>query len=510
MSKRFFLILALVFILLLPCLPAMAEAYNFPSIMAGVQLPDGVYKTVLTQDNLQANEGYIKTRGSTVQAWADDFAARGILLQAFDPANDRVLVISALQDVDAQQLFDINQHTSDVRKKYRLSHGNDGAFTVLGYRYDAVSWKNFTGVGRFLQLRYSYRQGGDLIHRGYQRRTIRNGYTITIDMQVFGRQLKAADNSALNKVFDTFAFSRILPMPELPITLNETETAPVETSKPDFTMKGKTKPNAKLTAVLMSFGTSETKVFNASANKSGNYSLPVQLPGEDVYLMTLTVEYEGLEDFSKSFNIRYQKGLLPAQIIAPPPPELTSDEFRLTGQTTETGVTARLSVNGVESSKNVGKNGSFYFDIDTSKEGAFDIRLTLSKKGLTDRVFSFNSYRYLSRQAQEDAIKQNAVSPEYDELMSNPDAYDAQTLTYEGYITAKENIEGEWTIRFALKKTGSGFEDSFLLSATEDPGLPVNTPVRIYGEMAGIAVIQQESGVEERLPKLQLTLISGE
>ncbi len=107
-------------------------------------------------------------------------------------------------------------------------------------------------------------------------------------------------------------------------------------------------------------------------------------------------------------------------------------------------------------------------------------------------------------------MKQNAITPEYDELRSNPDAYDAQVLTYEGYITAKENIEGEWTIRFALKKTDTGFEDLLLLSATEDPGLPVNTPVRIYGQMAGIAVLEQDSGAEERLPTLQLTLISGE
>ncbi len=510
MSKRFLPILALVLVLLLPGMPAMAEAYSFPAIMAGIQLPDGVYQTVLTPENLQANEAYITSRGSTVGAWAEDYTARGILLQAFDPKNDRVLVISALQDVDAKQIFDINQHPSDVRAKYRLSHGNDGSYTILGYRYDSVSWKNFSGVGRFLQLRYSYRQGGELIHRGYQRRTIRNGHTITIDMQVFGRQLKAADNTALNKVFDTFRFSQILPMPELPITLSETATAPVETSKPDFIMKGKTKPNARLTAVLMSFGTSETKVFSGTADRSGEYSLPVQLPGEDVYLMTLTVESEGLEDFSKSYNIRYQKGLLPAQIIAAPPPSITDEAFRLVGQTTETGVTARISVNGIESSKNVGKNGSFFFDIDTRKEGAYDIRLTLSRKGLTDRVFNFSSYRYLSREAQEDAMKQNALSPEYDELLNNPDAYDDQVLTFEGYVTAKENIEGEWTIRFALKKTDTGFDELFLLNATEDPGLPVNTPVRIYGQMTGVAVLEQEGGTQERLPALQLIPVSVE
>ncbi len=510
MRKRPFLILALTILMLLPGIQAMAEAYDFPAVMAGVQLPEGVYQTVLTPENLKENGAFIQARGGTVDAWAADFAARGILLQAHDLQNDRVLVITALQDVDAKRLFDINEQSSDTRGKYRLSHGNDGAYTVLGYRYDAVSWKNFPGAGRFLQLRYAYRQGGDLVHRGYQRRTIRNGYTITVDMQVFGRQLKPADNTALNKVFDTFAFSRILPVPELPITLEETATAPVETGQPGFTMKGKTKPNAALTAVLMSFSTSEAKVFQATANKAGAYTLPVEMPGEDVYLMTLTVESEGLEDFSKAYNILYQKGLLPAQIIATPPPEIYEDAFLLAGQTTETGVTARLSVNGTEKSKNVPRSGSFTFDIDTSAEGPYDIRLTLSKKGLTDRVFQFKATRYLSRQAQEEMALQTAVSPEYAELLANPDTYDGQTLTYQGYITGKENADGDWTLRFALRKTDSGFEDLLVLIADQDPELSVDEPVRIYGQMVGVAVSQDGNGVETRYPRLQLIPVTGE
>ena len=88
-------------------------------------------------------------------------------------------------------------------------------------------------------LRYNFRQGGSVEHRGYQRRTIYNGYTITLDMKVLGgRQLKSADNKALNKVFDTLTFTQTLPLPQLPVSFDEQITAP---SKQDtFTMKGKT------------------------------------------------------------------------------------------------------------------------------------------------------------------------------------------------------------------------------------------------------------------------------
>ncbi len=510
MRAKAILLAALTMLLLVPGLSAGAEGFTFDDIHASISLPEGVYETVLTPGNLKDNEAFIVSRGGTVEGWAADFKARGVLLQAYDQEEDRVLVVTALKDVDAQRIFDVNAQGTDVRAAYRISHGPRGAWVVLGYRYDAVSWKNFAKIGRFLQLRYEYREGGDLVRRGYQRRTVRNGYSITVDMQVYGRPLKGGDNTALNKVFNTFTFSKILPLPSLPITLDETATAPVETSKPSFTMKGKTKPGASMTAVVMSFSTGASKVFETVANKAGNYTLPVDLPGEDIYLMTLTVHSEGLEDLSKAYNIRYQAGLLPVQITGAPPSEVLADELLLSGVTTETGVTARLTVNGKETVKNVPRSGAFTFSIDTAREGAYDIRLTLSKKGLQDRTFQYQTTRYLSRQTQQDAVRQNASSPDYAELVKNPDAYDGQTLTYEGYITKVENADGEWLLRFALRKTDEGFEDLMVLNADAEPAFSTDTPVRVYGRMIGLSVGTDAAGREERLPKLQLLLTAGE
>lgn len=505
MHIRRTIILVLAILLVLPGMPARAEAFTFANIHANVSLPEGAYHTILTPDNLASQETFIRSQGGTVESWTADFQARGVLLKAYDQPNDRVLEITALADVDAKNIFDVNEHSSDVRAKYRLSHGTGGSWAVLGYRYDSISWGNFKGVGRFLQLRYSYRQGDEVVRRGFQRRGIRNGYTITFDMQVFGRQVAGKDNTALNKVFDTFAFTQILPVPPLPITLEETATVPVETSEASFTMKGKTKPEAKLSAALISFGGTTSQVFEATANKAGIYSLPITLPGEDVYILNLTVSAPGLEDFSKSYNIRYQQGLLPAQITSAPPAAFTGDSFTITGTTTQTGVTARLVVNGVETQKAVPRSGQFSFTFDTRAEGAYDIQLTLSKKGLNDRLFTYNAYRALSDAAKEAVLAQSAKTPEYAMLLANPEQYDGQMLAYEGTLVDKKEEAGEWLLTIAISKTETDFSDMIVASLDRDPGLVLNTQVRVYGQMVGLYNAQQDAGTS--LPRLHTSLI---
>lgn len=510
MRKRSYILIALALFLVFPFLPATAQSFTFAGPNFFLNLPDQVYSPVLTPDNLQQNEGFIQSQGGTLESWTADFAARGVLLMAYDQANSRVLLVTAEQDVDGQRLFDINEHDSDTRARYRLSHGKDGAYAILGYRYDSVSWKNFKNIGRFLQLRYSFRQGGEVVRRGFQRRSIRNGYTITVDMQVFGRQLSGGDNTALNKVFDTLSFSQVLPLPPLPISLDESATAPVETSKSEFTMRGITKPGASLRAALMSFGAGSTTIFEATANKNGAYTLPITMPGEDVYLMTLTVSAQGAEDLSKTYNIRYQKGLLPAQITAEPPAELTGDSLTLAGYTSEAGVSATLRVNGQDQSLNVPRNGNFSFQVDTSQEGKYEIRLTLSKRGFDDRVFAYTANRFLSQEARETVLNATAQSPSYQELMENPESFDGRLLRFTGTIIEKHNDTDTWVFHLATKKDGSNYGDIVILTSEADQPFTVNTQVRVYGQMVGMYLAKDLQGEELSLPNLQLSMMLGQ
>ena len=43
------------------------------------------------------------------------------------------------------------------------------------------------------------------------RRTIRNGYEIDFDMQIYGRSTTNKDNTNLNKIWETFTFVEVLP-----------------------------------------------------------------------------------------------------------------------------------------------------------------------------------------------------------------------------------------------------------------------------------------------------------
>ena len=134
----------------------------------------------------------------------NQFEADGTLLKAIDEKNGRTLVITARKDLDAQTYFDLNNQDDDMRKEFRVSHTDGSAYGVLGYAYTSAKWQNYgKNALRFLRTKYSLHQDGQQICTGYQRRTIRNGYTITLDMQVTGRSAKDADDTALEKIMKT-------------------------------------------------------------------------------------------------------------------------------------------------------------------------------------------------------------------------------------------------------------------------------------------------------------------
>jgi hypothetical protein len=500
MQRR--VIIFMSFVLALSCLgfSASAENYEFDDIYASLSLPSDVYNNVITKDNAANNEDTLKSLGYEVES----FNTGGMLLIASDKKNDRLLTLSAVKDGEAEQYFNINEHTPQTRASYRRLHSASDRFKVLGYHYNSVEWKNFKKSGRWLMLRYNFRQGGSVEHRGYQRRTIYNGYTITMDMKVLGgRQLKSADNKALNKVFDTLTFTQTLPLPQLPVSFDEQVTAPSETAEDTFTMKGKTAAGAKLTAVIGSFSTAETKVFEGTASKNGSYSLTITLPREDLYFMTLTVEVEGALPLEKQYAVTYRKGLINVAINNSPPEKLEADSYTISG-TAEKGVSVSLSVNGELSTKRIGAGGKFSFKIDTKNEGKYDIILKFSKENYEDRSFTYNCERTLSDEERVSRIKSSAKSPAYSTLMRNIDNNDGKMLRYEGYIISSEEKAGEWILKFATAKTGETYKNLIILSSDKQVGYPLNTKLTAYGVLVGTSSMLNENNQEVECPKLQL------
>ncbi|NLO12639.1 MAG: hypothetical protein GX124_00770, partial [Clostridiales bacterium] len=135
------------------------------------------------------------------------------------------------------------------------------------------------------------------------------------------------------------------------------------------------------------------------------------------------------------------------------------------------------------------------------------INLTLSKKGFSDRVFSYNASRLISQQAKDEALRQTAVSPDYAEVAASTEGYDGELLTYTGYLVGKEDASGEWILRFALDKTDKGFDQEMIITAASDPGFVPGSKVRIYAYLVGRNIGETPSGQEEILPKLQLALM---
>jgi len=508
-------------ILIIACLlfgsTAQAQQANLSTVPAVITLPEGAYTPILMPDNLQANESFILSKGGTAAGYQEAFKAKGILLQAYDDKNSRILVISAVSDADGQNYIDVDQHTPEKRAEYRAKFQKGGEMETLGYRFESAEWKNFPSVGRFIMGRYLYRENGEVHHRGFMRRSVKNGLSITVDMQVYGRGVKAADNTALNKVFDTLSFTGTTAAGlTLPVVISETSTVPKETYEPVFPMRGITRAGATLTATVMSYATNKAEIYSAMADKQGAYNFDITLPSEGFYMITMEVAAQGLETLNKQYTVTYTAGLLPVDMLSSLPEELTQDSYKISG-TTLAGVTVQLIVNGKNTTRTTNNNKTFSFTANTKEEGVYTLKLSFSKKGFNTRVFDFVGVRgnaevvppENSVVTPENPETAEAVSPAYTDLIAQAEAYDGALLTYHGFVTKTSQEGGEWLTSMALRKTAAGYADTIILVSDADPGIAVDTEVLIYGVMVGINV--QEGGALAALgyPRIQLDSITA-
>ena len=282
MKKICLVLLAAVLTLL--CVGACADSYHFADIYMILDVPGDTYTTQLTPENLAANESFIAGLGETVDSMKEKFTQQGIRLIAYDTTHGRTLVVTAVQDAQSRELYDINEQTADTRASYRANHSNGTYCGALGYKFESCEWKNFgTEQGRFLMLKYTLREGGQVTRRGLWRRTIRNGYQITLDLQVHGRSTTSKDNRMLNKIWETFRFIEVKPMSAAASAqINITDTPPVETNQNTFTLAGTAAPGVKLTAVTMGLNYPDPILTEVTVGANGKFKMPVTLPKEGV------------------------------------------------------------------------------------------------------------------------------------------------------------------------------------------------------------------------------------
>ncbi len=510
--RKFAFTLIVLGLVLVVSVPGLCQGISLDTIFASVEIPDSY--TILTPENMETNSAFLQAKGMTVDVMLQTFEAEGILLQAYGKSGDTCLQITALEDVDAKTYFDIDQQTPTVRAKYRREHLDGEAYELLGISYDSAEWRNTTAYGRFLMLKYVQRLGGKVDHRGFARRTIRNGYTITVDYQVFGRGITAKDNNALNDVMDTWRFTKVLSKSNASSdnkdsgstetavgstsgTTEYTQKPPEETNDAFLTVEGITTPGAEISASVLHAATMKTIVASDTASKSGKFTLDVNLPQEGVYIMAVTVTVNGKDIDSTVFpEITYNKSLLPIRFNETFPEEITKNKFTFSG-VTDSAVQIELKVNEDIYKKKSNAKGEFSFTVNTAKEGTYTFDLTFTKKGLEDQHVSFNSQRTISDSEEHAKIREEAIKPAHSTLTSKIKGYTGRIMGYSAYVKEIQKSGDAWIVFMAFRQTKSGYRDIIVVTAKDEPSLMVDTQVKMYGQCTGMYQVQDDNGITE-------------
>lgn len=501
--RKYALILLLMLLALLPVC-ACAEQVNLDAIHAEVTIPDGYI--ILTADNLEFHPEWLERLGTTAEALKSDFNNRGVLLQAWTTAGDACLEITAVKDELARQYFDLDQQDAAIRTAYKNGHANGTYFGDLGYKFTTAEWKNVANrYGRMLQLRYTHTTAAGTT-QGYMRRTIRNGYTVTLDYQAVGRDSKTADNKALDNIMSSFAFTTNLPKPpEVASKLVFTSKPPSETNTGKFTVKGTGDKGLHIIGVVMRMSDPAPTIIETDVGKNGSFSLDVQLPAEGVWLMTLTVENQGMVTEEVFFEpTTYQKNMLPVNMNAELPTVLTSDTTTISG-TTLGQTTVQCIVDGVfDKQIRTNNSGGFSFKFNTKTEGDYTITLVFTKKGYDTRRMQVVANRTLTEEDLKASYRAEAVKPAYSTLKNKISGYTGRVLHYDLYCVSIEQSGDQWLIYMAMTQKKSGYKDIVIVMADDAPPFVENAKVHMYGRCTGMYEVMSDEGSSAKYPSFEL------
>lgn len=494
--RKYALILLLALLTLLP-LTASADSFTFGSIYAEVEIPSDYI--VLTPDNLAYHPEWIERLGTTAEAMLSDFKSRGVLAQAWTKNSDGCIEITAVRDDLANEYFDLDQQTAAIRTTYKNNHTNGTYFSGLGYKFSSADWTaSSKKYGRFLELKYT-RTTVSGTTQGYMRRTIRNGYTITLDYQAVGRDAKSADSKALDAVLKNFNFTTNLPKPpDVTSNLVFTDKPPRETNTGKFSVKGKGDSGLHIIGVVMRMSDPEPTVIETDIGRNGKFSLDVKLPSEGVWLMTLTVEKAGVVTEEIFFETTtYQKNLLPVNLNDDLPTLISSDTLTLSG-TTLGQTTVQCLVNGTKTfDKQIRTNnsGKFNFKIDTKVEGDYTVTLVFTKKGYETRRMQTTASRAFSEEDLKDGYRKEAVKPAYSTLKNKLTGYTGKVMHYDLYCVRIEQSGDQWLIYMAMKKTKTGYKNLVVVTSDTAPSFVEDAKVHMYGRCTGAYEVMADTGI---------------
>lgn len=477
--------------LMLAAFPALGETRVLDSLLATLEVPD-TYITI-TADTVANFAEWLQARGLSSEEAANDMLARGVLMQCWTSEGDACFELTATQTDTTLNLFDVNEQTTSVRAQYRLGHYPENLYAGQGYEFSSADWKN-TDSGRFLILRYLYRVNGEIDHRGFMRRTVRNGYEITFDMRIYGRAVTNKDNTALNKIWDTFRFIEILPLPAAASAkVNITEAPPSETNEATFTLAGTAAEGVTFSTVVMGLSYPTPMLTEVQVGASGKFKIPMKLPKEGVFMVTVTASLAGEDVLELAYPVTYQRTLLTVNVAGEVPAQVTTDTLTLSGTATP-GATVQVFVNDeVVDVKKVTAAGKFKVELDTATEGEYAVVLAFSKAGLADRRLNYSFTRSWSQNDMVKRLQSEAISPGYGTLLKKIDGYDGRIMGYKCYLVEAVQAGDAWIMKMALTKKGSDYSGIILVTADEAPTQAVGARVMLYGRCVGMSVPSDEA-----------------
>ncbi len=469
----------------LVCSPAMAEIYIIDDLYARIDIPDEYI--VLTEQNLPNYAQWLEARGSGMEETLQDFERRGVQMQAWSEDFDLCFELRATQSQQTEMIFDVNEQSEAVRRDYRTSHYPNNEYE--GYDFSSSEWKNTGDNGRFLVLKYIKRDSSEVLHRGFMRRTIRNGYQIDFDMQVHGRSATDKDNAKLNKIWDTFDFIEVLPLPpKAAARIAITDEPPEETNKKSFSIEGTAEPGVRFTGVVMRLNDPEPVVLEAVASKNGKFEMPITLTKDGVYVITLTAEYQDEEVMELVYPVTYQSSLLAVDFTTKPGEVATSDSIKFAGKG-EPGASIQVFVNSeAVMTKKVTAEGKFSLTIETEAEGPYEVALVFTKKNLADRRFTFHFTRKWTDADMMDYLKKQSISPTYAQLTKGMEKYEGRIMAFKAYILDVSPSGDEYIVRMALNRKNGNYRNIILVTTGQEPTFEVGERVMMYGTCEGMSL----------------------
>lgn len=488
--RKFFVTLLFLLCLLLPA-AALADFFTFAEQGAACSIPNGKY-TVITPDNVASQTEWLTKQNTTAEKVLADFASRGVLLQAWSVSGDVCLEISAVQDLYAGQYYDINQVTTDERKAYRVSHSTDktGEWRALGYDYTSAEWKDYKYARRFLQLEYTRTVNGTT-YRGYARKTVRNGWHIHVDYQVYGRTLKNSDLNALEAVMTSWEFLEVTQKPAASATrVIFTSTPPQETNTGKFTVAGTGSSGLRVVCVAMRMSASDVQRFEAIIDSKGKFELSIQLPKEGLWTITYTVfNGEDVVEEGAFDAITYDDTLLIVRLntTLPKTMELTGNSLTISGTTMKQTKVQCIVDGRYNKSITTNNSGTFSFTFDTKEEGVYNITLVFEKKGYNARRYRCEATREFTEEDRKQAIRDEVVKPSYTNLKSKIDSYRGRYMVYTLNIREVVETPTGYLTFAGMSKTKAGvYKEIVAIRTTEEPVWRAGTAVHMYLKCLGM------------------------